>query len=86
MLVQVYRSPRKSEMYLYTSKAAGLRDVPETLLQQFGEPEPIMLLKLDGSRKLARVDAGEVVAAIDSRGFFLQMPPSPLAPRQDECP
>ena len=76
MLCQVYRSPRKEQMYLYVSKAEGLERVPEALLAQFGEPEPIMLLNLDGSRKLARVDAAEVVTQIEERGFYLQMPPS----------
>ncbi|MEE4189956.1 MAG: YcgL domain-containing protein [Halieaceae bacterium] len=76
MLCQVYRSPRKEQMYLYVSKADGLERVPEALLAQFGEPEPIMLLNLDGSRKLARADADEVVAQIDERGYYLQMPPS----------
>lgn len=75
MLCQVYRSPRKEQMYLYVSKADGLERVPEALLAQFGEPEPIMLLNLDGSRKLARADAEEVVAQIDERGYYLQMPP-----------
>ncbi|MEM0954501.1 MAG: YcgL domain-containing protein [Pseudomonadota bacterium] len=76
MLVQVYRSSRKAEMYLYTAKSAALSDVPEALLQQFGPPEPVMLLNLDGSRKLARVDAEDVVTSIQEQGFFLQMPPS----------
>ena len=76
MLVQVYRSPRKAEMYLYTAHAAALGEVPAALLQQFGDPEPIMLLNLDGNRTLARVDADEVVDAIREQGFFLQMPPT----------
>lgn len=78
MLVQVYRSPRKQEMYLYTAKTDGLERVPEVLLKQFGEPEPIMLLNLDGSRKLARADAEQVVEKIEGEGFYLQMPPSPF--------
>ena len=77
MLCQVYRSPRQEQMYLYVSKQDGLAKVPEPLLKRFGEPEPIMLLNLDGSRKLARVDADQVVEAIREQGFFLQMPPGP---------
>jgi hypothetical protein len=63
-------------MYLYVSKQEGLSRVPETLLKQFGKPEPIMLLNLDGKRKLARADAGQVIADIGEKGFYLQMPPS----------
>ncbi|MDO8862424.1 YcgL domain-containing protein [Haliea sp. E1-2-M8] len=75
-ICQIFRSPRKPEMYLYVDKADGLLQVPETLLAQFGEPHPVMVLALDASRKLARVQAAEVLAKIDSQGFFLQMPPT----------
>ena len=53
-LVQIYRSPRKEEMYLYVDKARELEDVPAPLLGQFGEPEPVMTLLLTPQRKLAR--------------------------------
>lgn len=77
MLCQVYRSPKREQMYLYVSRQEGLERVPEALLAQFGEPEPIMLLNLDGSRKLARADAGKVVEQIREQGYYLQMPPTP---------
>ena len=76
MLCQVYRSPKQEQMYLYVSKQEGLERVPEALLQRFGEPEPIMLLNLDGSRSLARADADQVVESIREKGFYLQMPPT----------
>ncbi len=81
---QIFRSPRKPEMYLYVDKAQGLADVPEALLAQFGEPQPVMVLALDASRKLARVRAGEVLDAIAAQGFFLQMPPTDAELRQRE--
>ncbi len=76
MLCQVYRSPRRQEMYLYVEKTQGLVQVPAELLQRFGEPEPIMLVHLDGERQLARVDAAELVEKIEQQGFYLQMPPA----------
>ena len=42
LLCQVFRSPRRQEMYLYVDKARGLEDVPEVLMNQFGEPEAVM--------------------------------------------
>lgn len=75
-LIQIYRSPRKAEMYLYVDKANDLADVPEDLLARFGEPEPAMGMLLDAGRKLARADAAEVLAKIESQGFYLQMPPT----------
>jgi uncharacterized protein len=64
-------------MYLYVDKARGLDDVPETLLQQFGEPQPVMTLLLGPERRLARADTAQVLAQIEMHGFYLQMPPTP---------
>ena len=76
LLCQVFRSSRKQEMYLYVDKARGLVDVPEVLMAQFGEPEPVMTLVLDSQRKLARADTADVLADIAAQGFYLQMPPT----------
>ena len=76
LLCQVFKSPRKPEMYLYVEKAHGLVDVPEVLMTQFGEPEAVMILMLDSQRKLARADIVEVLADIAEKGFYLQMPPT----------
>ena len=75
-LIQVFKGSRKAEAYLYVDKARGLADVPEVLLAQFGEPEPVMSLMLDPARKLARADAAEVLATIEAQGYYLQMPPT----------
>lgn len=75
-LVQIYRSPRKVEMYLYVDQARALADVPEALLSSFGEPQPVMSLLLDSERKLARADAAQVLAQIEEQGYYLQMPPT----------
>ncbi|HDY83310.1 MAG TPA: YcgL domain-containing protein [Halieaceae bacterium] len=76
LLCQVFKSPRKQEMYLYVDKARGLVDVPEVLMSQFGEPQAVMTLILDPQRKLARVDTAEVLVNITEKGYFLQMPPT----------
>jgi len=73
---QIYRSSRKPETYLYVEKSRGLEDVPEALMQQFGEPEEVMSLLLDVGRRLARADAVEVLQLIAEQGFYLQMPPT----------
>jgi uncharacterized protein YcgL (UPF0745 family) len=74
--VQIYKGSRKPEAYLYVDKAAGMADVPEVLLAQFGEPEPVMTLLLDAQRKLARADAAQVLAKIEHQGYYLQLPPT----------
>lgn len=85
-ICEVFRSPRKAEMYLYVDKAAGYKDLPETLLAQFGEPESVMTLLLTSDKHLARADAAEVLAKIESQGFYLQMPPTEAElRRRDAC-
>ncbi len=75
-LCEIFRSPRKAEMYLYVDKAAGYADLPEALLKQFGEPESVMTLLLTPDKRLARADAAEVLAQIEAQGYYLQMPPT----------
>ncbi len=83
-ICQVYKSPKREEMYLYVDRERGLEDVPETLLAQFGEPQSIMTLVLEPQRKLARADAAEVLARIEQDGFYLQLPPTPAQLLQRE--
>jgi len=77
IICQVYRSKREEGMYLYCRKEDGLNKVPEPLRQRFGVAEPAMVLLLDGSRQLARVDVQKVMANLDQQGYYLQMPPRP---------
>ncbi len=74
-LVSIYKSPRKEEMYLYVDKRVGLKQVPEPLLERFGKPVHLMDMPLKADRPLARTTPEEILAGIDSKGFFLQMPP-----------
>ena len=76
-LVQVFRSPREQGMYLYVDKKEGILRVPEALLAKFGTPESAMLLILTPDKKLARANAANVLAAIQEKGFYLQLPPEP---------
>lgn len=78
-ICQIFKSSRKAEMYLYVEKERGLEDVPEALLGEFGEPQEVMVLPLTAQRKLARVNAAEVLAAIAQQGYYLQLPPTPAA-------
>ena len=84
ILCQVYKSPRREEMYLYVDRSDGLDKVPQALLDQFGEPEQVMMLKLTADRRLARVQASSVLDAIAEQGYYLQMPPSPYQPEEEQ--
>jgi uncharacterized protein YcgL (UPF0745 family) len=75
-LIKIYKSQRKPDSYLYVDFSEDLSRVPETLLNQFGEPELTLSLSLNPSRKLAQADAGEVLSNIETNGYYLQMPPT----------
>lgn len=79
LLVSVYKSPKKDEMYLYVPKADGLARVPEALLQMFGAPVHVMDMPLRPGRELARVSAEKLRGDLAEKGFYLQMPP----PKED---
>jgi len=76
ILCDIYKGNKKSEMYLYVPSDAGLKEVPEVLLESFGELELVIKLELTATRKLARVDVSTVIEAIQQKGFYLQVPPS----------
>ena len=69
-------------MYLYLSREDGYDELPEPLKQRFGTPSLVMGLDLQADRKLARADTGQVLAALETQGFYLQMPPE-LEPDMD---
>ena len=75
IMCSVYRSPKKEGMYLYVPKQEPFEQVPEPLLDQFGEPGHVMDLMLTEDRTLARVNVKDVMMGLESSGYFLEMPP-----------
>ncbi|MEE4277258.1 MAG: YcgL domain-containing protein [Halieaceae bacterium] len=76
-LCEVFRSPRREGLYLYVKRSEGLRCVPGDLLDRFGKPESALVFRLHRGRSLARVSAADVLDALEARGYFLQLPPTP---------
>ncbi|OUR79955.1 hypothetical protein A9Q77_02745 [Marinomonas sp. 42_23_T18] len=74
-IVQIFRSSKQDEMYLYVAKDVGLSLVPEALMARFGRGIPAMVILMDENKKLARTDATKVLTAIRDQGYFLQLPP-----------
>lgn len=75
-ICSIYRSPRKSEMYLYVLKSDALERVPVELLSAFGKPQHAFDLVLTPERALAREDIHTVLANLEKQGYHLQMPPA----------
>ena len=78
-IVEIFKGKKKEEMYLYVPQKEGLRKVPDDLLSTFGQAESVLVLPLTRDKKLARVQAADVLEAIEQHGYFLQMPPPPVA-------
>lgn len=78
-VIEIFKGLKKEEMYLYVEQKTGLKSVPDDLLATFGQTESVMVLLLTKDKKLARVTASDVLAAIEDQGYFLQMPPPPEA-------
>lgn len=79
VLVSVYRSGKRDDMFLYVAKAEGLKKVPAELLAMFGTPVHVMDIPLRPGRDLARVSGERLREELSSQGFYLQMPP----PKED---
>ncbi len=75
MKVTVYKASSREYLYVYVAEAVGLDKVPAGLLTQFGEPTLVMPLDLAAGQQLGKVRSDEVMAAVEDKGYYLQMPP-----------
>lgn len=71
----IYKSQKKAELYLYLAKKDNFSVLPDLLLKNIGSPIFVMQLELSPDRKLAREDAKKVIAQVNEKGYFIQMPP-----------
>lgn len=75
----IFKSSKKDEMYLYViQQENALNAVPKTILTAFGQATFVMSLDLHQNRKLARVNVLHVMDSLQTKGYFLQMPPDGL--------
>lgn len=75
MICYIYKSPKKADTYLYLSKKESFADVPQALLDMFGRPNFVFTMNLTAERSLAQADTTTVLAELESKGFYLQLPP-----------
>lgn len=75
LICTIYRGSRERELYIYVKREEGLSRLPEELRARLGTISEVMTIKLTPGRKLARAKAEDVLAAIASKGFYMQLPP-----------
>lgn len=86
MHCSIYKSSKKDEMYLYVVRSAEneaeafnpLEVLSEPVRVAFGRATFVMHLELSEARTLARVNVMHVIDSLETKGFFLQMPPEGL--------
>ena len=71
----VYKGMCKQGTYLYVASAETLTELPKALLDQLEELQQVMDLDLTPHVNLAAADPAAVMNSIESRGFYLQLPP-----------
>lgn len=74
LFCSVFKSTRKSGMYVYVDRQTGVAALPEQLRLVFGEPVHVLDMVLTPTKKLAQVEARKVLEAIAESGFYLQLP------------
>lgn len=76
--ISAYKSPKKAELFLFVPQENGLDKLPDELLVMFGEPQHVIDFELTPEKKLARENPQTVIEAIESKGYYMQMPPSEI--------
>jgi hypothetical protein len=71
-----YRHNRKENTYLFVSHRIKWETLPEALRQQFSIDAKVVDFEMTPTRKLARSDSKQVWTALETQGYYLQMPPS----------
>jgi uncharacterized protein YcgL (UPF0745 family) len=86
MFVDVHKSLKKADTYVYVPFKSELNAVlPEILAQQFAKSEKVMSLNLSEKRELARLSSDKLMAEIEEKGYYLQMPLlEPHKPQPDD--
>ena len=77
--VDIYKTTRRAETFLFVPAGVVPDDWPDGLAETFQPAEHVMTLTWTEQQPLAAQPASEVMTAIVERGYFLQLPPSPMS-------
>ena len=70
----VYRSLKRPGSSLFVAEKGEFSELPEALLNLFGQPEFSFEFLLTSERTLQIGDAQEILEKIEEQGFYLQLP------------
>ena len=72
----VYKCARKADTYLFVASGTDKSTLPAALLATLGVLDEVLEFDLHPGRTLARAAAPNVITGIESRGYYLQLPPA----------
>ncbi|MDH3326725.1 MAG: YcgL domain-containing protein [Gammaproteobacteria bacterium] len=75
MQLEIYKSSKKDQTYLYVNKPLDQDELPEALINILGDLSFVMELEVTADTKLISEDINEVVSHVLEKGFYLQLPP-----------
>ena len=75
LFCDVYKGTKREGLYIYVNRVEGLGRVPDELLAKFGEASVALSFELTSRPALAKEDPKKVIEAIETNGYFLQLPP-----------
>jgi uncharacterized protein YcgL (UPF0745 family) len=75
----IYKSLKKDQLYLYVTQKDDFSALPDGCLETFGRLAFVMELALTPERTLIREDANKVRQQLQTKGYFIQMPPVTMA-------
>jgi len=87
MQCYVYKGDKKDDHYLYLKQEYDAEqpdeNIPGAILMLMGELSLVLDFELEPNRKLQQADTEQVIADINSRGFYLQMPKKDMDALED---
>lgn len=76
----VYKCARQSDTYLFVASGTEPSSLPDALRELLGALDVVIEIELNAQRRLARASAPDVIASIEARGYYLQLPPTGALP------
>ncbi len=73
VVCEIYKSTKLDGAYLYLKKNSNIEALPTKLTETFGIPKHVMTFLLTPEKKLAQVEAKQVLEKLEDNGYFLQL-------------
>lgn len=83
--VDVFKTSGRPDTFLFLPKDLNPKDWPEGLAAIFSAPQKVLSLMLTPDQPLAVQKATDVMASLQTQGYFLQMPPPPHKREEPVC-